>query len=95
VELKSLRITFPLQTFQCAFTGSVILERSHLRALSLQATHIKDLAAGGLNVEEGLSMNDGETVKQPGLCDSAELGVPSPKHIIKFVIEYLGSDLQE
>src|SRR5262245_13643904 len=36
-----------------------------------------------------------ETAKQPKLCRSTEPRVPSPKHIIEFVIEHLDSDLQQ
>jgi hypothetical protein len=43
---------------RCAFTQKLILERSHLRSLNLQATVVKDLAAAGLNVDESVTMSD-------------------------------------
>jgi hypothetical protein len=59
LNLQWARVTCPLQMRRCAFTGKLILERSHLRSLNLQATFVKDLAAAGLNVDESVTMSDG------------------------------------
>jgi hypothetical protein len=59
LNLQWAKITYPLQIRRCAFTEKVILERSHLRSLDLQATSMKELAGAGLNVEDNLTMSHG------------------------------------
>ena len=59
LNLQWARITYPLQMRRCAFTEKLVLERSHLRSLNLQATFVKDLAAAGLTVDESVTMSDG------------------------------------
>jgi hypothetical protein len=59
LDLQWARIPYPLQMRRCAFTEKLILERSHLRSLNLQAAFVKELAAAGLNVDESVTMSEG------------------------------------
>jgi hypothetical protein len=59
VKLSWARIQFPLRAFKCAFMAAIDLNRSNLRTLDLQSTHIKDLNGDGLSVEKDIICTDG------------------------------------
>ena len=59
VNLESAKISFPLLTGQCVFADKIILQNSHVFALYLLGTSIKDLQASGLVVEGSIFLRAG------------------------------------
>jgi hypothetical protein len=59
LDLSWANIPFPLQIVKCAFGQTVNLRASRLRALNLTGTHVKDLLADGLKVENDVFLHQG------------------------------------
>jgi peroxiredoxin len=59
VHLEWSNIPFPFRTRQCVFKESIFLQNSKIRGLYLIGTHIKDLKADGLRVEDSVFLSEG------------------------------------
>ncbi len=59
LDLSLANISFPLIFKQCVFRGDLIFFNSHLEGLYLDGSHIKNLLADGLFVDQGVYFRNG------------------------------------
>ena len=76
LNLEWAKITFPLVMQKCAFSGSIVLNRSNLNGLYLIDTHINDLQADEARIGESVYLRnvkaEGE-VRLPGATIASNL----------------------
>jgi hypothetical protein len=75
LNLTWAKVQFPLRAFKCAFTKTIVLNRSILPSLDLQGTRIKEgLHGDGLTVDRDMVCTDGFRADAPVFLRDARIG---------------------
>jgi hypothetical protein len=74
VDLTWSKVSFPLRTRKCAFTGSIYLGNSHLDCLELTETSLKGIEAAGVIIDRGICLCTGFVAEQKVNLYRAKVG---------------------